>query len=139
MNIPEGVDKPRGTIMLVDDDKFLLDMYSLKFMQKGYAVEACTSSAEALNILRGGLKPTALLFDIVMPGDDGFSLLKSIADEHLAEGATLIALTNQSQDADRAQAEKLGTDAYWVKATMIPSEVVNTTEQEIAKRVKKTA
>jgi two-component system phosphate regulon response regulator OmpR len=139
MNIPEGTDKPRGVILLVDDDKFLLDMYSMKFMQKGYAVEATTSSAQALAALRGGLKPTAMLFDVVMPGDDGFSLLRTVTEEHLAGGATLIALTNQSQDADRAQAEKLGVDSYWVKATMIPSEVVNMTEQEIAKGMKKTA
>lgn len=122
-----------GTVLLVDDDHFLLDMYSMKFMQKGFSVEPAASTADALAALRGGLKPSAILFDIVMPGDDGFSFLRTVNEEHLGGDALLIALTNQSSDADRAQAEKLGVDKYVVKASMIPSEVVDMTAAEIAK------
>ena len=128
---------PKGTgqsILLLDDDHFLLDMYSMKFMQKGYTVEAAQSTAEALTSLRGGLKPDAVLFDIVMPGEDGFSFLSTVKAEKLAEGAALIALTNQSNDGDRTQAEKLGADGYVVKASMIPSEVVEMAMKEIAKK-----
>lgn len=124
----------KGTILLLDDDHFLLDMYSMKFMQKGYVVEACQSTAEALAALRGGLKPIAILFDVVMPGEDGFSFLSTITGEKLSGGSTLIALTNQSNDGDKAQAEKLGADRYVVKASMIPSEVVSMAEEEIAKK-----
>lgn len=123
-----------GTILLLDDDHFLLDMYTMKFMQKGFTVEACQSTAEALAALRGGVKPSAILFDIVMPGEDGFSFLSSVKGEKLAESAALIALTNQSNDQDRLQLEKLGTDAYVVKASMIPSEVVDMAMKEIAKK-----
>lgn len=122
------------TILLLDDDHFLLDMYSMKFMQKGYAVEACQSTAEALAALRGGLKPTAILFDIVMPGEDGFSFLNTVTGEKLGAGSKLIALTNQSNDGDRLQAEKLGVDRYVVKASMIPSEVVDMATEEIGKK-----
>ncbi len=122
------------TVLLLDDDHFLLDMYSMKFMQKGYTVEACQSTAEALAALRGGLKPIAILFDIVMPGEDGFSFLSTLKGEKLAEGATVIALTNQNNDGDRAQIEKLGADHYVVKASMIPSEVVDMAMEEIAKK-----
>ena len=122
------------TVLLLDDDHFLLDMYSMKFIQKGYAVEGCMSTAEALTALRGGLKPAAVLFDIVMPGEDGFSFLSTLKAEKLAEGAAVIALTNQSNDGDRAQAEKLGADNYVVKASMIPSEVVDMAMKEISRK-----
>lgn len=120
-----------ATVLLVDDDKFLLDMYSLKFTQEGFNVIPCFSVKEALDALRGGAKPNAVLFDITMPGQDGFQLLSSIRDEKLAEGARLIALTNQSNDADRKHAEELGAQKYVVKASMIPSEVVALVKNEL--------
>lgn len=122
-----------GTILLVDDDHFLLDMYSMKFMQKGFTVEACLSTAEALAFLRGGIHPVAILFDIVMPGDDGLVFLSTVKTEKLAGGARVIALTNQSSDSDKKHAEELGADRYVVKASMIPSEVVDMTMEEIKK------
>lgn len=118
-------------MLLVDDDKFLLDMYSLKFSQEGFNVIPCFSVAEALTALRGGAKPDVILFDITMPGQDGFEFLKTVRDEKLASGARLIALTNQSNDADRKHAEELGAHKYVVKASMIPSEVVALVKQEI--------
>lgn len=118
-------------VLLVDDDKFLLDMYSMKFTQAGYTVHPCFSTNEALEVLRGGVKPVAVLFDVTMPGDDGFSLLQKIKDEKLAGSARLIALTNQSNDADRKHAEDLGVHRYCIKASMIPSEVVNMVKEEI--------
>lgn len=119
------------TIVLVDDDKFLLDMYSLKFTQAGFAVHPCFSVQEAIDILRGGEKPAAVLFDITMPGEDGFMLLQKIRDEKLAPGAKLIALTNQGNDADKAHAQELGAHRYCIKASMIPSEVVNMVKEEL--------
>jgi two-component system chemotaxis response regulator CheY len=118
-------------VLLVDDDKFLLDMYSLKFTQSGFTVHSCFSTNEALQKLRGGLKPAVVLFDVTMPGEDGFFLLQKIKEEKLADGAKLIALTNQSNDADRKHAEDLGVTRYCVKASMIPSEVVNMVKGEI--------
>jgi CheY-like chemotaxis protein len=119
------------TVLLVDDDKFLLDMYSLKFTQEGFTVASCFSVREALEALRGGVKPDVILFDITMPGQDGFEFLKSVRDEKLAETSKLIALTNQSNDADRKHAEELGAQKYVVKASMIPSEVVALVKSEI--------
>lgn len=118
-------------ILLIDDDKFLVDMYSMKFVQQGFGVQACLSVGDALELLRGGLVPDAVVFDITMPERDGFSLLKSIAEEHLAKTAVKVALTNQSSDEEKAKAKELGADDYIVKASMIPSEVVNMVEKTI--------
>ena len=123
-----------GTVMVIDDDRFLADMYSMKFMQKGFAVETYQSVREALAALRSGLKPIVILFDIVMPGEDGLEFLRVVKTEKLAESAALIALTNQGSDVDKSHAEELGADAYIVKASMIPSEVVTATVREMEKK-----
>ena len=56
-----------GNILLVDDDKFLLDMYSMKFVQEGYSVQACLSGRDAIAALKAGFAPDAILFDLTMP------------------------------------------------------------------------
>lgn len=130
---PPAPKKTGPNVLIVEDDHFLLDMYSMKFSQDGFTVESCQSVSEAVAALKAGLQPAAVLFDIVMPGEDGFSLLRTLKTDQLGKGACLIALTNQSSDADRKQALDLGVDQYVVKASMIPSEVVAMTKECIAK------
>ena len=122
------------SVLLVDDDKFLLDMYSLKFSQAGFMVHPCFSTKEALDVLRGGVVPSVILFDVTMPGEDGFALLSTIREEKLAAGSRLVALTNQGNDADKKHAEELGVHRYCIKASMIPSEVVAMVQEEMTKK-----
>jgi len=129
-------DTPKGSVLFVDDDKFLADMYGMKFSAAGYTVQSCLSVKDALEALHGGFAADAVVFDLLMPERDGFGLLESLRGEHLASGAALIALTNQSNDAEKQRAEGLGTDRYIVKASMIPSEVVGVVGEEIAKKKK---
>jgi len=123
----------KGSILLVDDDKFLLDMYGMKFSKNEYTVETCLSAKEALSSLRKGFKPDVILFDLTMPELDGFAFLKVLSDEHLAEGVLKIVLTNQGDESEKAKAVELGASKYIVKASMIPSEVVNMVSDELAK------
>ncbi len=132
--IPAG---NKGNILLVDDDKFLIDMYAMKFTAAGFQVHACLSVADALKTLKGGFAADAVMFDLVMPEQDGFSFLETLKTEHIAEKAVRIALTNQSDDAEKARAESLGVDRYFVKAGMIPSEVVAAVSAEMEKHGKK--
>ncbi|MBI2611106.1 response regulator [Candidatus Kaiserbacteria bacterium] len=126
----------KGNVLFVDDDKFLADMYGMKFTSAGYTVQTCLSVAEALAALKAGFAPDAIVFDLTMPERDGFSFLDELSQSHVAPGATLIALTNMSDPAERSKAESLGVHRYIVKASMIPSEVVQAVAEEIAKRKK---
>jgi CheY-like chemotaxis protein len=112
-------------IMIVDDDTFLLDMYGLKFKNKGFDVHAFLKSEEALAQLKEGNVPDIIILDIIMPKLDGIAVLKQIREEKLAPNTTIIMLTNQSQPEDIEKAESLGIDGYIVKALTIPSEVVD--------------
>ena len=120
-------------IILVDDDKFLIDLYSTKFSSQGYEVHAVQSVNAALDLLHGGMVPDAIVTDLVMPERTGFSLFEALRDEKLAPSAVRIALTNESDDTERKRAEDLGANRYIVKATMIPSEVVAAVTETIAK------
>lgn len=113
------------TVLLVDDDQFLVDMYTTKFENAGYRVLTAGDGQEALDILRRGTRPDAMLIDMVMPEVDGLSLLASLDSVIDTQRVVLIALTNQGEPADREAASARGVDEYMLKADMVPSEVVS--------------
>ena len=119
-------------VLFVDDDKFLVDMYSMKFAHDGFNVEGCLSAKEALQVLDGGFTPDVVLFDLTMPEYDGFQFLQALKDKKAASGAIKIALTNQSDDSEKQKATELGVDHYIIKASMIPSEVVTAVQSFLA-------
>ena len=126
----------KGNILLLDDDKFLVDMYSMKFIREGYTVQATLKAEDAIAMLEGGYPADAIVFDILMPEFDGFAFLQRLREKQIAPNAVKIALSNQNNDADRTRALSLGADRYVVKASMIPSEVVTAVAEEIAKKHK---
>lgn len=111
-------------ILIVDDDKFLLDMYSLKFSKGGYEVNTAFNGEEALAKIKDGYIPDVILSDVIMPVMDGLQFLKTFRELKLAPNATVIVLSNQGQNEDIEAAKKLGIDGYIVKALTIPSEVL---------------
>lgn len=126
----------KGNVLLVDDDKFLLDMYSLKFTQAGFNVHASLSVKDAIDVLRGGFAADAIVSDLVMPQETGFTFLEKLKNEKIAPHAIFIALSNQSDETEKQHAMTLGATRYIVKASMIPSEVVTAIGEEIKKSKK---
>lgn len=123
------MEKKNIKVFIVDDDKFLLGMYSLKFANNGYEVDTAVGSEVALEKLRGEYKPDIILLDIIMPKMTGLELLKVMREEKLAPEAVVVMLTNQSQSTDIEEAKKLNVEGYIVKAATIPSEVMREVEK----------
>lgn len=114
----------RKKVLIVDDDKFLLDMYTIKFNENNFDVIAALGSVEALSKIKEGIDPDVALLDVVMPAMDGFELLETIKRDKLAPRAKVIILSNLGQQSDIDKGNALGADGYIVKANATPSEVV---------------
>jgi len=112
-------------LLIVDDDKFLLDMYAMKFKNLGHDATVAVGANSALDLLRGGMDPEIILLDIIMPAMDGLELLEIIRKENLAPRATVVMLNNEIEQVKIDKAKSLGVRGYFVKATTIPSEVVS--------------
>lgn len=117
-------------IYLVDDDKFLLELYAVKFKNAGYDVQTFTGGEDVLTALRKEMEvPEAILIDIIMPGIDGFQTITAVRKEQLAKSSKIIFLSNQGLDSDIEKARELKVDGYIVKASAIPSEVLAEVER----------
>ncbi|MHB8913603.1 MAG: response regulator [Minisyncoccota bacterium] len=116
-------------VYLVDDDRFLLDLYAVKFRNAGHEVTVFNGGEELIAALRkeGAVTPDVILLDVVMPGITGFETLALMRKENLAKSAKIIFLTNQGQESDIEQAKQLSADGYITKASAIPSEVFSET------------
>ena len=112
-------------IYLTDDDRFLLDLYAVKFKNAGHQVRSFGGGEELLEELRKKeTTPDAILLDVIMPGIDGFATLEVIRKEKLAPNAKIIILSNQGQDSDIEKAKSYNVDGYIIKASAVPSEVL---------------
>jgi len=125
------------SVFIIDDDAFLLEMYSVKFTQKNFTVTTAPGTLEALEQLRGGLTPDIILCDVVMPSMDGFEFLAKLNEEGLAPNAKRIILSNLGQEEDIQKGVALGAVGYIIKASATPSEVVGKVEEVMQKIAKK--
>ena len=68
-----------------------------------------------------------------MPNMDGLEFIKRMKEEKLSPSSAIVVLTNQSQSAEIEKAKELGVDGYIVKASTIPSEVVEEVKKILEK------
>lgn len=111
-------------ILIIDDDEFLLDMYAMKFKEKGFEVDIAPGAKEAMEKIKSGFLPEMTLLDIVMPGMDGFEFLEAVKKDNLLQNSKIIILTNLGQQKDIDRGIALGASDYIIKAYFTPSEVI---------------
>lgn len=122
--------KTQGTkILLVEDDEILRDLCVTKLRKEGFDVITAIEGQEGLHKIEKE-KPALVLLDIILPGLDGFEILKRIrsSSREIAR-IPVILLTNLGQENDLEKGKKMGAQDYLVKA--------NLTTEQIIEKVKK--
>lgn len=124
------------TILNIDKDEFLLNMYGVKFAKAGFSsygliatkgdlIERMSSSTKN-NFLQKvkRVNPDIILIEIILPAIDGFEMTRLLKKDKATKNIPIIILTNQSDLADIERAKELGAAGYIVKAYNQPMEVV---------------
>ena len=112
-------------ILLIEDDPFLIDIYTTKLKEEGFSIEVATGGEEGLRKLREK-KFDLLVLDIVLPKIDGWEILEKIKNplNRYGGGLKIIILSNLGQKEEVEKGLRLGAEKYLIKAHYTPTEVV---------------
>jgi two-component system phosphate regulon response regulator OmpR len=109
--VPSGVSEPQAHVLLVDDDERIRDLLKRFLARNGYVVTAARDAAQARRLL-GGLDFDLLVLDVMMPGEDGMSLCRSVRETSLLP---VLLLTARGEAGDRIAGLEAGADDYLAK------------------------
>lgn len=98
-------------ILVIDDDKNILEIIKLYFHKEGYAVRVGERGDTALSLFRE-TKPALVVLDVMLPGMDGWTVLHQLREE---SDVPVIMLTAKGDTVERVQGLDLGADDYIVK------------------------
>jgi len=120
-------------ILLVEDDRFILEMYAEKLNDVGFQVEKAEDGVVAVELAKKK-NPDLILLDIIIPKMDGFEVLKALKKEQKLKNVPVILLTNLGQRQSIEKGLKLGATDYIIKAHFTPAEVIEKIEQILKKK-----
>lgn len=101
-------------VLVVDDEKDILQLIRYNLEREGFRVETASDGNEALR-KTNEVKPDLILLDIMLPGKDGYEVMKSLNQNEKTAGIPVIFLTAKSAEFDEVLGLELGADDYIVK------------------------
>jgi CheY-like chemotaxis protein len=110
-------------ILLVEDDPFLIDLYTTKLEQEGFSVEVSNDGEDCFKKIKENI-PDLVLLDIVLPNVDGWEILQKIRNDEKFKDLKIVILSNLSQKEEIEKGLKFNVEKYLVKAHYTPTEVV---------------
>ena len=126
----EDVVMAKKKILIVDDEPDFIQMLRLRLEDEGYAVDSATDGQEGL-IKARNFKPDVILLDILMPGKDGYTMLRELRLDGEVRGIPVIVTTAKTGMSDLFKMEGVGD--YLIKP-FADSELLNRIEKLTQKK-----
>lgn len=110
--------------MLVEDDKSLREIYSIRLAAEGYSIALAGDGEEALSVVVQE-KPDLIIADVMMPKISGFDMLDILRSQPETKNIKVIMMTALSSDDQRQRSEALGAAKHLVKSQVGIEDVIN--------------
>jgi len=104
----------RKKILIVDDEKDILELISFNLAKEGYLVETAESGEAALRAARDS-SPNLLILDLMLPGLDGLEVCRQLKENEATRRLPVLMLTAKGEDSDVITGLELGADDYITK------------------------
>ena len=102
-------------ILIVEDEKDLLDTLEYNFKHAGYKVSTTTEGNKAISFATGKNNPDLIILDLMLPDVSGLDVCKKIKNNPVSEKTPILMLTAKGEEVDRILGFELGADDYLVK------------------------
>lgn len=101
-------------IYIVEDDDNIRELEAYAMKSNGYDTECFASSKEFYKAIIKAV-PDLILLDIMLPGDDGLTILSKLRDDPITENIPVIIISAKTTELDRVKGLDLGADDYLCK------------------------
>lgn len=112
------------SILLIEDDPFLADIYNTKLKKAGFSVDIAVDGQEGLRKIKEQI-PDLVLLDIVLPNVDGWEFLNRVRKDYRLSDLKIVIISNLAQKGEIKKGLELGAIKYLIKAHYTPSEIVD--------------
>jgi len=119
------------TILLVDDDPLVLELYRKKLASGGYNVRTANDGMEAVKLL-ATLKPDFVVLDLMMPRLTGTEVLRFIRSNPALAKVPVAALTNAFMSEQARAVSSLGVERAIVKGDCTPGKMLEIANQVLS-------
>lgn len=116
-------DNSKKTILIVEDDEFLRSLTAKRLEKEAYKVEAAVDGENGITMMESK-KPDLILLDLLLPGLDGFEVLKRAKSNDATKHIPVIIFSNLGQKEDIEKAKTLGANDFLIKANFTLDDVV---------------
>ncbi|MFH1437122.1 MAG: response regulator transcription factor [Pseudomonadota bacterium] len=104
----------REAILVVEDERDILDLLKYNLSKEGYRVECVTTGEEGFSLAKTDL-PDLVLLDLMLPGMDGLDVCRLLKSDTRTAHIPVIMLTAKSEDIDIVTGLELGANDYITK------------------------
>jgi DNA-binding response OmpR family regulator len=107
----------KKTILVVDDEKDIVDLLSYNLTKEGFAVITAGTGREALGKIKQ--KPDLIILDVMMPEMSGLEVIQELKKDQSSASIPIILLTAKGSETDEIVGLEVGADDYIVKPVKI--------------------
>ena len=117
------MENKKKKIIILEDDKFLLKAYEIKFKQSDFDVILATDGISGFELAEKE-KPSLIILDLMLPRMNGFEFLKKIKSDEKLKNIPIIVVSNLGQKNDCEKAIKLGAKEFLIKTNYSLEEII---------------
>lgn len=115
-------------VYVVEDDPLLGNLLTMRLEQAKFTFIVDASGENAVKKLQK-FKPNVLVLDLMLPGRNGFDILREVRNDKELNALPVIIFSNRDSAEDKETARELGANAFFVKAMTDLSELVDAIER----------
>ena len=116
--------KAKPTVLIIEDEQFLCSLMLKKLESSGFTARGVFGGEEGLKAVEE-LKPEAILLDLLLPGIDGFEVIRRLKKDERFKKVPILVISNLGEPSDISKARELGALDYLIKTNYSPDEIVS--------------
>ena len=101
-------------VLIVEDEPHIVESLTYILVREGFSVSSCGDGAAAFDLIVGD-PPDVLVLDVMLPGVNGFELLRRVRAQNGLSALPILMLTAKGQKRDREIAEDAGVNLFLTK------------------------